>query len=103
MALLIAPILFISAVLYIAYPLLQEERKESAPEDEVTDQEKALREKENIIDSLKDIEMDFRMGKLSTQDYQSLKLDFEQQAVEIFQRVQSLQAESGKIGKKKRS
>ncbi len=103
MALLVAPILFISAVLYIAYPLLQEEKKESAPEDEVTDQEKALREKENIIDSLKDIEMDFRMGKLSTQDYQSLKLDFEQQAVEIFQRVQSLQAESGKIGKKKRS
>ena len=103
MALLIAPILFISAVLYIAYPLLQEEKKESAPEDEVTDQEKALREKEDIIESLKDIEMDFRMGKLSTHDYQSLKLDFEQQAVEIFQRVQSLQAESGKIGKKKRS
>ncbi len=103
MALLIAPILFIGAVLYIAYPLLQEEKKESAPEDEFTDQEKALRDKENIIESLKDIEMDFRMGKLSTHDYQSLKLDFEQQAVEIFQRVQSLQAESGKIGKKKRS
>jgi len=103
MALLIAPILFIGAVLYIAYPLLQEEKKESAPEDDVTDQEKALREKEDIIESLKDIDMDFRMGKLSTQDYQSLKLDFEQQAVEIFQRVQSLQAESGKIGKNKRS
>ena len=103
MALLISPILFISAVLYIAYPLLQKEKQESAPEDGVADQEKALREKENIIESLKDIEMDFRMGKLSTQDYQSLKLDFEQQAVEIFQRVQSLQAESGKIGKKKRS
>ena len=103
MALLIAPILFIGAVLYIAYPLLQEKKKEFAPEDEVTDQEKALREKEDIIDSLKDIDMDFRMGKLSTQDYQSLKLDFEQQAVEIFQRVQSLQAKSGKIGKKKRS
>jgi len=103
MALLIAPILFIGAVLYIAYPLLQEEQKESAPEGEVADQEQALREKEDIIESLKDIDMDFRMGKLSTQDYQSLKLDFEQQAVEIFQRVQSLQAESGKIGKKKRS
>jgi hypothetical protein len=102
-ALLIAPILFIGAVLYIAYPLLQEVKKESAPEDEVTDQEKAQRQKEDIIESLKDIEMDFRMGKLSTQDYQSLKLDFEQQAVEIFQRVQSLQAESGEIGKKKRS
>jgi len=103
MALLIAPILFIGAVLYIGYPLLQKEKKESAPEDEVTDQEKALREKEDIIESLKDIDMDFRMGKLSTQDYQSLKLEFEQRAVGIFQRVQSLQAESGKIGKKKRS
>ncbi len=103
MALLIAPILFIGVVLYIAYPLLQEEKKRSAPEDHVTEQEKALREKEDIIDSLKDIDMDFRMGKLSTQDYQSLKGDFEQRAVGIFQRVQSLQAESGKIGKKKRS
>ncbi len=103
MALLIAPILFIVVVLYIAYPLFQEEKKEFAPEDEFTDQEKALREKEDIIESLKDIDMDFRMGKLSTQDYQSLKLDFEQRAVGIFQRVQSLQAESGKIGKKKRS
>ncbi len=103
MALLIAPILFIGAVLYIAYPLLQEEKKESAPEDEVTEQVKALREKEDIIESLKDIDMDFRMGKLSTQDYQTLKRDFEHRAVEIFQRVQSLQAESGKIGKKKRS
>lgn len=100
MALLIAPILFIGAVLYIAYPLLQEERKEPAPEDEVSDEEKALQEKEEIIESLKDIDMDFRMGKLSTQDYQSLKSDFEQRAVEIFQRVQSLQAESGQTGKK---
>jgi hypothetical protein len=103
MALLIAPILLIGVVLYIAYPLLQEEKKESAPEDEVTDQEKALREKEDIIESLKDIDMDFRMGKLSTQDYQSLKRDFEQRAVGTFQRVQALQAKSGKIGKKKRS
>ena len=103
MALLIAPILFIGAVLYIAYPLLQEKKKESEPEDEATDEEKAVQEKEAIIESLKDIDMDFRMGKLSTQDYQSLKRDFEQRAVEIFQRVQSLQAEKGKIGKKKRS
>lgn len=103
MALLIAPILFIGAVLYIAYPLLQEEKKESEPEDELTEQGKALREKEDIIESLKDIDMDFRMGKLSAQDYQFLKRDFEQRAVRTFQQVQSLQAESGKIGKKKRS
>jgi len=103
MGLLIAPILFIGAVLYIAYPLLQEGKKEPAPYDEATDEEKALQEKEEIIGSLKDIDMDFRMGKLSAEDYQSLKHDFERRAVETFQRIQSLQTKSGKIGKKKRS
>jgi len=97
---LIAPILFIGAVLYIAYPLLKEEKNEPAPEDETTDREKLLNEKEDVIESLKDIEMDFRMGKLSTLDYQSLKSDFEQRAVNVFQRLQSLQAKDGKIRKK---
>ena len=60
---LIAPILFIGAVLYIAYPLLKEEKREPAPEDETTDREKLLNEKEDVIENLKDIEMDFRMQK----------------------------------------
>jgi len=101
MGLLIAPILFIGAVLYIAYPLLKEEKREPAAEDQRTDQEMVLKEKEDVIETLRDIEMDFRMGKLSTQDYQALKSDFEQQAVEIFQRLQSLQAKDGKIRKKR--
>ncbi len=100
---LIAPILFIGAVLYIAYPLLKEEQSEPAPEDGTTDQEKLLNEKEDVIENLKDIEMDFRMGKLSTQDYQSLKSEFEQRAVNVFQKLQSLQAKDGKIRKKKRT
>ncbi len=101
MGLLIAPIVFVGAVLYIAYPLLKEEKREPAPEDQRTDQEMVLKEKEDVIETLRDIEMDFRMGKLSTQDYQALKSDFEQQAVEVFQRLQSLQAKDGKIRKKR--
>ncbi len=97
---LIAPILFIGAVLYIAYPLLKEEKEEPAPEDETTDQEKLLNEKEDVIYNLKDIEKDFLMGKLTTLDYQSLKSDFEQRAVKVFQRLQSPQAKDGKIRKK---
>ena len=103
MALLIAPILFIGAVLYIAYPLLTEGEVDQAPEEETRHRRKALQEKEEIIETLKDIDMDFRMGKLSTQDYHSLKSDFEQRAVEVFQRVQALSAKGGKIRKKKSS
>ncbi|MDA2924257.1 hypothetical protein MYX65_06310 [Acidobacteria bacterium AH-259-L09] len=102
MALLIAPVLFICAVLYVAYPLLRETKEIGAPEHEKTDWEKTVQEKEDVVEALKDIDMDFRMGKLSRQDYQSLQSDFEQQAVEIFKRLGSLHKKGGKPRKKKK-
>ncbi|MFQ5930273.1 MAG: hypothetical protein ACE5MK_11290 [Acidobacteriota bacterium] len=103
MALLIAPVLFICAVLYVAYPLLRETKEIQAPEDEKTDWEKTVQEKEDVIEALKDIDMDFRMGKLSRQDYQSLKSDFEQRAVEVFKKLESTQKKGRKPRKKKKS
>ena len=81
MILLIAPLILIGAVLYVAYPLLQEEQEEepvSVPED----RDNAVLEKDGLIASLKDIEMDFQMGKLSKSDYAELKREFELRAVE---------------------
>lgn len=99
MALLIAPILFIGAVLYIAYPLLQEEKEGAAAADEQSTRDKVLQDKEEIIEVLRDIDMDFRMGKLSAQDYDLLKSDFENRAVGVFRELQSLQKKSGKARK----
>ena len=100
MILLIAPVLFISAVLYVAYPLLNDTAEARIQEKKATEQERVVQEKEEVVDILKDIEMDFRMGKLSQQDYQSLKRDFEQRAVEVFQRLESLEKD-GQSEKKK--
>ncbi len=91
MILLVAPILFIGAVLYVAYPLLSQTIQ--SQKENVTEQQQAVQQKEEIVDILKDIDMDFRMGKLSQQDYESLKLDFEQRAVEAFQRLEALEEE----------
>ena len=100
MALLIAPILLITAVLYIAYPLLKEE---SEPEDQMADErnaeDQALQNRSDIIDVLKDIDMDYRMGKLSKHDYETLKGDFENRAVEAFQRLKSFQTRGGQSEK----
>jgi hypothetical protein len=63
------------------------------------EREKLLEEKEEAIANLKDIEMDYRMGKLSQGDYENLKLDFEQRAVEVFRRLESVN-ESRKARKK---
>ena len=87
MALLAAPILFIAAVLYIAYPLLREGDGEPISGADAG-REKTFLEKEEVIEILRDIEMDYRMGKLSSEDYQVLKRDFEQRAVGALQRYQ---------------
>ena len=100
MALIIAPFLFIGAVLYVAYPLLVEGRERIPPE-EGAEREQTFLEKEEIVDALKDIEMDFRMGKLSDSDYRSLKRDFERRAVEVFQRLESLERKRVRSRKKK--
>ena len=99
MILLVVPILFIGAVLYVAYPLLSQTIQ--SQEENVTEKEQAVQQKEEIIDILKDIDMDFRMGKLSQQDHQSLKRDFEQRAVEAFQRLEALEEED--LSEKKKS
>ena len=100
MILLVAPVLFIGAVLYVAYPLLKDTAESRTQEKKATEQEQIVQQKEEIIEILKDIDMDFRMGKLSQQDYQSLKRDFEQRAVEVFQQLESLEKESPSEKKK---
>lgn len=92
MELIIAPLLFIGMVLYVAYPLLWGETKaEPPPEAPPTDRQAVLREKEDVVADLKDIEMDFRMGKLSSRDYEDLKSEYEERAADVFHRVETLE------------
>ena len=92
MELIIAPVLFIGMVLYVAYPLLWGETKtQPPPEAPRTDRQAILREKEDVVANLKDIEMDYRMGKLSSRDYEDLKSEYEERAVEVFEQVEALE------------
>ena len=91
MALIIAPILLIAAVIYVAYPLLKEEPEAEQVQDASVERERWLAEKEEILSALKDIEMDFRMGKLSQEDYDNLKADFERRAVAVFQQLEKIE------------
>lgn len=92
MELIIAPILFIGIVLYVAYPLLWGEAgAEPPPEAPLTDRQMILREKEDVVANLKDIEMDYRMGKLSSRDYEDLKSEYEERAAEVFEQAEALE------------
>lgn len=102
MVLLVAPLLFIGAVLYVAYPLLREDRQDYL-EDGQDERDRALHEKDKVIEELRDIDMDFRMGKLSSEDYEMLKANFEKRAGEVFRKLESLPKKGRKYKKQRKS
>ena len=89
MEFLLSPIILITLVLFVAWPLLTNKKEAAAVRR--SEVELALEEKEILIGTLKDIEMDYRMGKLSDEDYQHLKDDFESRAVKSLQRLETLE------------
>lgn len=89
LGLLLTPLLLIAVVVFVAWPLLSQ-KKEFLPE-EGTELEIAQEEKDNVISNLKDIEMDYRMGKLSQEDYEVLREDFKVRAMKAIKRLESLE------------
>ena len=90
MELLVAPLLFIAVILFVAYPFLTETKEAATRQLHASEQERLFQQKEDAISALKDIEMDFQMGKLSQLDYENLKARHEQQAVSIFKQIDKL-------------
>lgn len=90
MALLFAPLFFIAVVLYVAWPLFQERLAEDG-DSESGNLEVLEEKKELLVADLKDVEMDYRMGKLSSEDYERLKGDLEHRAMTVLQEIDKTQ------------
>ena len=90
MWLYVAPVLFILVILYVAHPFLMDAVREETRERKLTRREKAFRQKDDVVTTLKDIEMDYHMGKLSDEDYHELRVRFEKEAMDAFDRVDRL-------------
>jgi hypothetical protein len=75
-------------------------KEKAAQEKKATELEKLRKAKEDAVATLKDIDMDYRMGKLSENDYETLKVQHQQRAVEVLQKLEV--AEKKERKKKKR-
>ena len=95
MTILIAIPVFISVIIYIALPFLADAEEAAQQERKLSARESALKRKEDAVGNLKDIEMDFQMGKLSETDYHSLKAEFEDRAIALLQEIDSLEKSEG--------
>lgn len=80
-------------LLFIAYPLLNRRAAEIAggdvAESELTD---LLYKKESAYIALKELDFDFRTGKIDDADYQEMKSRFEANAVAILGKIEELEA-----------
>jgi len=102
MALLIAPLIFIAVIIFVALPFLADADEAAREEKKLTARESALKRKEDIIGNLKDIEMDFRMGKLSQEDYHALKSEYEDRAIAVLHEMDSLEPPKSPARSKKK-
>lgn len=48
-----------------------------------------VKQKNELLQELKDIDLEYRMGKLSDQDYEEIKSEYENQAINILQKIET--------------
>ncbi len=77
-------VLILVAVL-VAWPLLRTEKPGYRKALLADDEELAENEKETVFTTINEIEFDYQMNKLSPDDYEILKSQYKQKALEILQ------------------
>lgn len=84
------------AIFVVAYPLFQHSTAPSQQADVFSDQDLAelLARRDATYATLKELELDHEMGKLSSADYRALRDRYRAQAVAILQGLDSCQAKA---------
>lgn len=84
------------AVFVVAYPLFQPATSQSQPPGALSDEDVAelVVHRDATYATLKELDLDHEMGKLSSGDHQALRDRYRAQAVSILQKLDSRQAEA---------
>lgn len=84
-------LLFISAMFFVGYPIFRrQEISEKKQENKILSE--LIHKKESAYVAIKDLEFDYRTGKLSQVDYKELKDKYETEALQTLKKID----ESGK-------
>ena len=58
-----------------------------------TSLKRLLRKKETVYENIKDLDFEYKMGKLSDEDYQGLRKDYEQEAYAVMREIEQIKPE----------
>lgn len=81
-------LLLVVVLVYIFGPLASKQRRQSARREE--ERERLEREKGTVLALIRDLEFDFRTGKMLEADYQSSRADAETRAMAVLRRLDEL-------------
>ncbi|MFQ5707883.1 MAG: zinc ribbon domain-containing protein [bacterium] len=86
----------------IAYPIVQsKEKKELWRQAHSNHRANDLEEnKNNIYAAIKDIEFDYRMGKLSEEDFRQLRQQYKDEAIGLLKKIDQFQRRKQKKGRR---
>jgi hypothetical protein len=94
---IIGIILAILTALFVGYPLLQKRRQKVSFALNHRAQELEARKAE-IYAAIRDIDFDYRMGKLTQEDYETLREQYKTEAIGMMKQIDEMQ-----LGKSRRS
>ena len=96
-------IILMGLLTLILFPFLRKSPQVQLAGDSGDSHPLLLQQKDAIYAAIKELDFDYHMGKLSQEDYQSLRVSYEQQAVELLKRLEDAKptpAPSPKAGKR---
>jgi len=100
--LLVKVLLAVAVVAFVGYPLLRDHLAGEEDQDLPEEAEELYHRKETTYSALKELEFDYKTGKLSEQDYHELESRFKANALEILEAIDELEhpAPKGKAGRR---
>lgn len=86
-------LLILGTIIYVGLPLFRSKTAHKIRSLQQLQKQRAeglLTRKDTIYSTLKDLDFDYKMGKLSEQDYEELKTQYEKEAVSLLQKIDEL-------------
>jgi len=102
MELVLILVMTIVGLIYVGYPLFtDEERWKKLPKKTPSRGDELKARKDLALSAIKELEFDFQTGKLSPEDYSSLRSRYEAEAVEAMKALDGIQKGGKKFKTKK--
>ena len=95
MTTILATLFVVAGMAFVLHPLLSRKKYRFEPEDtfdlgDVRQLNYLHAKKATILDNIKELEFDYEMGKLSDEDYNSLRTDYLKDAEEVVAAIERL-------------